>query len=451
MAARSALVGTFALLPGAVAATPAPAHADTLGAGTLFHVETTVAGVSVTSTQQPALSVVTANLVDSAVAYAATTLDASGGSRARAAGYFPGDLVVQGPSLLCGMSGGCPVNPPSYPLLADASYPTHPHAHAGPAAPVGDGATVTAAAGGADATAGPQATSALTRAGAVHALAGTPAAVSVGASTATSTASARSDGVHVHVESLLHDVSIAGLLRVRTVDVVDEIVARPDATPTDRPTVELSGVSFAGQSATVDATGVHVAGHTGPSPARQLSRQGVTVSVLGADRADSTGAARSTARGLMVSFALPVSGVPYVPNPLPCPDSFPFCLGGANVNATYVGTLVLGSAGIAVDAEPPLGLGAVLLSPLSATAATAGAAQAGAAAAAGPALLSPSQHGGPDGAPVVAGPPSAGSRSLLAGLTRLPLDALYAVLAVVTVVLFVGWRATMTFASGRRR
>ncbi len=450
--ARSRVAAMLAaLLPVAVITAASPAGADT-GGGALFHVETTVSGVLVTSTQQPALSVVTAGLVDSAVAYTASTLDASGGSRARAAAYFPGDLVVQGPSLLCQLSGGCPANPPSYPLLADASYPTHPHDHAGAVQPVGDGTPVRAVAGSADATAQPQSTDAQTQATSVQALTGTPAAVTVGASTASSAASMRGDGVHVRVESLLHDVSIAGVLRVRTVHVVDDVVVRPNAKPTDRPTVELAGVSFAGQSASIDSSGVHVAGHNGPSPARQLSRQGVTVTLLGADRADGTGAARSDARGLMVTFALPVNGVPYVPNPVPCPDGFPFCVGGVNVNATYVGTLTLGSAGVAVDAEPPLGLGGLLAPPLTPGAAAGGSGQGprlapGAGAAAGSAQQPP-----PRGAmPLVAKPVAPAPRGALAGLSRVPLGALYAVLALVTVTLFVGWRATMTLASGRRR
>ena len=63
------------------------------------------------------------SLIDDAISYAASDFDSGGQSEALASPAFPGVLVVQGPQLLCSQVFTCPVQPPSYPLLADASPP----------------------------------------------------------------------------------------------------------------------------------------------------------------------------------------------------------------------------------------------------------------------------------------------------------------------------------------
>src|SRR5579862_1762214 len=80
---------------------------------------TTAAAAHFTLTQEPASSIITASLIDDAVAYAASDFDSSGGSEAQAASLFPGTLVVEGPSLFCSEVFTCPASPPAYPLLAD--------------------------------------------------------------------------------------------------------------------------------------------------------------------------------------------------------------------------------------------------------------------------------------------------------------------------------------------
>src|SRR3954452_23626997 len=116
VAGRVTTVGLFALAPLLPGAAPATA-------AVFLQAQTTATAVHVTVTQQPAASLITASLFDDAVAYAAGDFDSGGTSEALAASAFPGRLVVQGPQLLCSEVFDCPSAPPSYPLLADASYP----------------------------------------------------------------------------------------------------------------------------------------------------------------------------------------------------------------------------------------------------------------------------------------------------------------------------------------
>jgi len=444
---RVAAAGFTTLLAGAAAV---GLHPEAAAAQTYyFEGETTATAVHLTLTQKPSSSIITASLVDDAAAYAASAYDSTGSSEAQAAPLYPGNLVVQGPSLLCEDVFGsdpfpaCPVAPPPYPLLADASYPRTMVAHAQTnQSPVGSGPFVLTPAH-ADATAAADGNHGSTAGSALSMLAGSPAAVTVGAATAVSTLRATSDAITVHVESAVSDVTIAGLVHIASVHAVDDITVRPGTKPLDHPSITVTGVTAAGQPASIDGDGIHIAGQNGPSLARQLAEQGVTVRTVGVNRADSSGAARSDATGLSIGFSVPVSGLPYIPNPLPPPfDAVP----GVNANGTYVGTITLGSAGAvaATQAQPAFDLGGII------TPATAfpPALPPAVAPATNPGL--PQQAGSsvpPAAAPVVASRP---------GVVRFVLDAfslrdLYAVVALGTVLMFVGWRAVAAVGSFRRR
>src|SRR6059058_1540542 len=128
-------VGTVAAIAVAAMALPGTAHADAV-----FQVQTAATALHLTLTQQPASSIITASLVDDATSYAASAFDSSGGSEAQAATFYPGNLVVQGPSLFCSQLFPCPAQPPAYPLLADASYPRRTSdAAAANQSPIGSG------------------------------------------------------------------------------------------------------------------------------------------------------------------------------------------------------------------------------------------------------------------------------------------------------------------------
>src|SRR6059058_1876640 len=172
VAGRVAAVGLVGLAP----LLPATSAAN---ADVFLQAQTTATAVHVTVTQQPAGSIITGSLLDDAVAYAAGDFDSGGTSEALAAPAFPGRLVVQGPQLLCSELFSCPATPPSYPLLADASYPrrSHDSAQLG-GSPMRSGPFVVTPLS-AHARAGANGNSGTTAAGAMSFLTGTPGAITI--------------------------------------------------------------------------------------------------------------------------------------------------------------------------------------------------------------------------------------------------------------------------------
>jgi hypothetical protein len=430
---------TAVLSAAAVAAFPAaPASAQTF----YFEGETTATAVHLTITQKPASSLITAGLVDDAAGYAASAYDSSGSSEAQAATLYPGNLVVQGPSLLCEDVFGsdpfpaCPVAPPAYPLLADASYPRAKVAHAETnQSPVGSGPLVLTPAY-ADATATADANDGKTAGGALSLLSGSSAAVTIGTATAHSALHSTAGDITVHVESAVSDVTIAGLVHIASVRAVDDITVRTAGKPVDHPAITVSGVTVAGQQATIDGDGIHVAGQNGPALAQRIAQQGVTLRTVGVSKSDTTAAARSDATGLAIGFSVPVSGLPYIPNPLPSPfDVIP----GVNGNGTYVGTITLGAAGAvaAGQEQPGFDLGG-FVPPVNYAAAAPAPAQA--APVAGRELVTQLAQANPP----VAAPVVASQRALFrAVLDAFSIRDLYAVVALGTVLMFFGWRALL--------
>src|SRR4051812_1676653 len=257
-ASRVATAGLLALAP--VLPLAAPASADVF-----VQAQTTATAVHVSVTQQPAGSIITASLFDDAVAYAAGDYDSGGSSEALAAPAFPGRLVVQGPQLLCSEVFDCPAAPPSYPLLADASYPRRPRDTAAASGrPIGSGPFVVNPLT-AGATAGAAGNSGATSGGETSLLAGTAGAITVGASSASSTVTQTAGGLRVRATSHLSDISIAGIVHIASVSARDDILVTAGKRPVDVPGVTVTGVTVAGQEAAIDDRGVHVLGNNGPS------------------------------------------------------------------------------------------------------------------------------------------------------------------------------------------
>jgi hypothetical protein len=451
VASRCLTVAVLLVLP--LLAGASPARADVF-----LQAETTATAVHVTVTQQPAGSIITASLIDDAVAYAAGDFDSGGTSEALAAPAFPGRLVVQGPELLCSELFSCPAQPPAYPLLADASYPrrAHDRAQLG-GSRMGSGPLVVTPLT-ADATARSDGNTATTSGGSASVLAGTPAAITIGASHAGSTVTSTARALHLVVESLLDDVTIAGVVHVRALHAIDDITIAAGRRPVDHPTITLSGVTAAGQAATIDHDGVHVAGQRGPSVSRQLTQAGVRIRSVGVHRADTATGGRSDATGLQIDVAVPVSGVPYVPNPvptLPPPfDQVP-ALPGVNANGTYVAHVTLGAVGAAagLGTEPTFHLGGFGTVPTPAgTSSSAGGSTVTSAAGGTPQLpKAAAPRGSTASPPQVAAPHSGGFRGLLDGLTSGDVRTIYAVLALGGLAMFVGWRGSVLLRHGLPR
>src|SRR4051794_5531086 len=453
VAGRAAAVGLLGLAP----LLPA---ADAASADVFLQAQTTATAVHVTVTQQPASSIITASLLDDAVAYAAADYDSGGSSEALAAPAFPGRLVVQGPQLLCSEVFDCPAAPPAYPLLADASYPRRPRDTAAASGrPIGSGPFVVRplAAG---ATASATGNNGTTTGAETSVLSGAPGAVNIGASSATSTVTEVGSGLHVHVASNLSDISIGEVVHIAAIHARDDITVKPGNRPLDVPTVTVTGVTVAGQRATIDERGVHVAGSNGPSVSQRLERSGVQVRLVGTHRTDTATGARSDATALEINVAVPVSGVPYVPNPLPTlPPPFDQVpqLPGVNANGTYLARVTLGAVGAAAGfgQEPTFDLGSFGTVGQPATGGGPGGAPATGGAPGTPGSLG--QQLGGSGAvgsappPQVAAPRTGGLRGLLDGFTSGQIESLYAVVALGVALLFVGWRGAVLLRNGPPR
>jgi hypothetical protein len=290
--------------------------------------------VEVSSTQQPAASVITEGLVDATAGYASSALRDGGSAESIAAPLYPGDLVAGGPQLLCQELFPCPVDPPAYPLAADAAYPTQPDART-----PGDAGAATATA-----TARPDATSA--RAVAVD-VDGLPFTWEAG--TATTHAWVSPGAAHVRSASVVHDLVI-GALHIDLLESSDVVDVTVGGQTVDRPVVLVSGVTLAGEAATIDHDGVHVAGQSAGQTQRSLAQQGLSIKLLGTSRADQAGAARSAAGGLEVTVSQPVSGAPTLP-------------GLPGLDRVYVATVVFGGVGAVAAASSAPDLD-VLLPPL---------------------------------------------------------------------------------------
>lgn len=448
-------VATVLLAGGALLGAAPAANADEF----YFLAETTAVAAHLVVTQQPASSIVTASALDDTVGYAAASFDSGGASAALAAPVFPGRLVAEGPTLLCTQLFDCPQQPPPYPLLAEASYPRHQHDRADASGQKMGGGPFTVTPLEATATASARANSSRSVAGGSTLLAGTPGEVTIGASAATS--SVRLDGgqLAVRVTSAVSDITIAGLVHIDSITSVDTVSLPATARPTDRPHITVAGVTVAGQAATIDERGIHVAGQDGPSLQQQLSQSGIEIQTVRAAREDSPHAARSDTAGVLVRAAFPVSGVPYVPNPLPAlPPPFDQIprLPGVNANGTYLATVTLGGVGVAagVSRSPAFHLpgGGVTTTPGSPSTPPATGGTGAPVAAGGPAggALPPAvQPPATTGRPRVAGGGVDTVRAFIALLARDRLDTLYAVLALGSAGLFLTWRLA-AFAARRR-
>lgn len=424
------------------------AHAEAF-----FQVQTSASAVHLTVTQEPASSIITASLLDDAISFAASEFDSGGTSEALAAPAFPGNLVVQGPELLCSQLFSCPATPPDYPLLADASYPRQRQDTATLSGqPMGTGPFVVSPVS-ATARAGADSNTASTKAGAADLLAGTPGAVTVGASAATTTVRHVAGHALVTVAASVSDIGIGGLVHIASVRAVDRVVASAGTPPTAHPSVTVTGVTVAGHAATIDDRGVHIDGAGAAGLGNTIAQQGLTIRTIGVQRRHTRNGSRSEALGLRIDVAVPVSGVPYIPNPLP-PLPPPFdqipALPGVNANGTYVGHITLGAVGAAagVGTEPTFDLGGVPTKPGQAP--TGGAATPSAPLG-GNALVD--KLATPASAPPrsIATPATGALRSFVDLVSKQQLETLYAVLALGSLALFVGWRTAVAVRAGRSR
>ena len=426
------------------------AHAESF-----FQVETSAAAVHLTVTQEPASSIITASLIDDAISYAASEFDSGGSSEALAAPAFPGKLVVQGPQLLCSQLFSCPAQPPDYPLLADASYPRQQHDTATLSGQPMGAAPFIVAPLSASARAAADSNKAGTRAGRANLLAGTPGAVVIGASAASTTVQGTAGRAVATVTASASDITVGGLVHIASVRAVDRVVATAGKPPVAHPSVTVNGVTVAGHWATIDDQGVHVDGAGASQLGQQIAQHGIVIRTLGVRHQHTRNGSRSEALGLRIDVAVPVSGVPYIPNPLP-PFPPPFdqipALPGVNANGTYVGHITIGAVGATagIGTEPIFTLGSRAPASTPNPPGNVGTS---------PVQLTP--PGGnelvdklgsaPVTAPAVVTPTPGELRAFVDLVSKNQIETLYAVLALGSLALFIGWRAAVTVRAGRSR
>jgi hypothetical protein len=440
----------------ALAAAPLLTGVPAAHAEAFFQVETSAAAVHVTVTQEPASSIITASLFDDAISYAASEFDSGGSSEALAAPAFPGKLVVQGPQLLCTQLFSCPVTPPDYPLLADASYPRQRHDTATLSGrPMGAGPFIVTPLS-ASARAAADSNKAGTEAGRADLLAATPGAVTVGASAASTAVTRTGQHAIVTVTASASDITIGGLVHVASVRAVDRVVATAGQPPAAHPRVTVTGVTVAGHAATIDDKGVHVDGAGAGDFGREIARHGLTIRTVGVRHRHTRNASRSEALGLRIDVAVPVNGVPYIPNPLP-PLPPPFdqipALPGINANGSYVGHVTIGAVGAAagIGSEPLFSLGSVTSPSPPGTTPTGQSTPTRAAPLGGNELVGTLATSPPSTPPSVAGRSPGALRGFVDLVSKNQLETLYAVLALGSLALFIGWRATAVLRAGRSR
>lgn len=436
------LLATAPLTATASAANHRPAAHHS--ANYFFVASTTAAAASFQTTQQPASSIITGNLVNDSTGYTAIAFDTSSGSEAQAATLFPGNLVVQGPGLLCNegvLPFACPVQPPNYPLLADATYPNHQHASAQTNVSSVGGGPLQADPAASTATATAKQASAQAGTGSANLLAKTPGTVTVGSQSSSSDVVTDSRSVTVTVRSHVSDIDIAGLVHIGAVTGTDTQRLVAGRKPVDQPSLTVTGVTVGGQSATVDSDGLHIAGRKGPSLLHQLTAKGITIEPVTVTRHDTSHGARSDVTGLVIVSTIPVKKAPYIPNPLssvPPFDNVP----GVDAKGTYISTLQLGGVGAAaaIQRQADVGLGG--LGPLPVTAkppaAKGGAPASGSTVSTGGGSSAVAPAGGGGGrAPQVAAP---AARTETGFLDDFGLDRLYLVIALGSAAIFLGWR-----------
>lgn len=441
------------------------------GGSSDFQVLTTGAAEQLSAAQNPPnFGPFADGIVDATLGYVAGDFESGGDSSGQSAAFYPGNLVAQGPALFCSEvvpdipGASCPnqLADFTYPLLAQASYPTAPSA----SAPAGDQSLgggifpVSATPGRSQAQASATGDSSQTAVIDAAGLTGTPVAVTVGSASSLEQIRTAGSEAQATVITSLSDITIGGILHIGSLRSVDTVIVSTTGVLKDSPSTRIADATVAGQQATIDSSGVHVAGHNGPALVHRLSAQGITVTLASATRSDQAGVARSTTAGIEVDFAEPLNTgqqPPPLPQPVPsiCANDLGFPCGVPDPNATYSGALLLGQAGIAASAEPGINLSLNFPLPSAGAAATSLPGTAGAAGS----NVSASVTGGssslvtppPSGSAPAVGAGRGGARSLLAQLSRLRLQSLYAVLALGAIVLLAAWRATAALSWRRPR
>ena len=285
--------------------------------------------------------------------YATTSMDSSGSITATASPLYPGGGFLGAPGLLCQFGACLPI--PSYPVIADASYPTTPYAAADappPQAVIKQGPlsldpNETVAHAGAD----------VTEARTVTGSAEFTDLAKAGSATSHSKQHFEGSTLVVTAESAVSDLDLAGKLHIDKISSV--ATARVDGgkvTSSDA-TTTVSGASLGGVPVVIGSDGISIAGNGDKGAAKDalntalaaLDASGMKVRLLTPSKSAKTGQASAATGGLLVSFDK-TTNLPNPP-PLPLPKELP---GIPAYNGDYFGSVTFAGAGVTAFASPAL-------------------------------------------------------------------------------------------------
>lgn len=296
------------------------------------------AGLSLAFNTDPALLPLD-EFINFNLPYGESKWSSAGDARAVASALNPGTAFTQGPTLLCNeFADGCaPGFPPEYPLIAEADR-SNPDA--------------STQAGEAQAHAGQDYVE--TRAGAStlvnQGLGPLAAVVSIGQVETVTSLTFSEDGSTAtsRAEARLSEVALLdGLIEIDGIEVVSISVTNGQDVVDQTTDTVVSGVTVAGNPATISEDGIVIAGQGGGgqefADAQQqlrdgLQEYGADLRLLGTNSDTDEESASGSARGLFLSFDVPLEGpaLPGAPDPqLPDPNT---------VYRNYVGSVTLGLA-----------------------------------------------------------------------------------------------------------
>jgi hypothetical protein len=264
---------------------------------------------------------------------------------------------------------GCPKGfPPPFPLTAYAEYPGHEDAIAPSSGVTQDAGVIKFEAQSARAHADP--TDVLTHA-ALGGMSGVAAAgpFKSGNSAADTHSFVDKGDVVVESTAAVNDIDIIGVIKIG--GIVGRTTTRLDGKkkPVYTAKTTVSNVTVAGHPARIDDDGIHIEDNGDAdsfkraNTALQLVTQyGVTVQLVGDTKTERAGGVNVQAGGVRVTYAKKIDtgvkpkALPPIPNCFnPFPPDFPLdpCNPPAppNPNRQYIGTQVIGSAGIDAEAD----------------------------------------------------------------------------------------------------
>lgn len=255
--------------------------------------------------------------------------------------------------------------PPDFPLTATASYPENggkPVTAAVSSPPLGAGA-FKAQPASATALAGPTEVSTQSGVGSASLAAGTPLAMTSGTATETTHQTIADGKLTVTANSTVKNITIGGVIHIDQITSIATASNDGQGHTTKTGSVTASGVTVAGQPASIDNTGIHLGsqgdkgllGQTVSKTLQQvLSSQGFTIQLLGLDTTSSQDSVSADVGGLVIQFKRTVTGLPnpnqYLPVCLPAPSDC--VLTPPDPNADYIGTVAFGQASATAYATP---------------------------------------------------------------------------------------------------